>query len=82
MFGAIARRLFGTANERFLKGLRKQVEAVNALEPELAALDDENLRARTAWLKDRLAAGESLDDLLVDAFASVRELRSTASRLG
>ena len=73
MFGAIARRLFGTANERFLKGLRKQVEAVNALEPELAALDDENLRARTAWLKDRLAAGESLDDLLVDAFATVRE---------
>ena len=73
MFGAIARRLFGTANERFLKGLRKQVEAVNALEPELAALDDENLRARTAWLKDRLAAGESLDDLLVEAFATVRE---------
>ncbi|MFO1120634.1 MAG: preprotein translocase subunit SecA, partial [Rhodospirillales bacterium] len=73
MFGAIARRLFGTANERFLKSLRKEVEAIGALEPELVALDDESLRARTVWLKDRLAAGETLDDLLVDAFATVRE---------
>ncbi|MBL8668785.1 MAG: preprotein translocase subunit SecA [Rhodospirillales bacterium] len=73
MFGAIARRLFGTANERFLKSLKKQVEAVGVLEPELVALDDEGLRARTTWLKDRLAAGETLDDLLVDAFATVRE---------
>ena len=73
MFGAIARRLFGTANERFLKSLRKQVEAIGAIEPELVALDDESLRARTVWLKDRLAAGETLDDLLVDAFATVRE---------
>ena len=73
MFGAIARRLFGTANERFLKGVRKQVEAIGAFEPELAALDDEGLCARTTWLKDRLAAGETLDDLLVDAFATVRE---------
>jgi preprotein translocase subunit SecA len=73
MFGAIARRLFGTANERFLKGLKKQVAAINALEPELEALDDDALRARTPWLKERLVAGESLDDLLVDAFATVRE---------
>ncbi len=73
MFGAIARRLFGTANERFLKSLNKHVDAIGALEPELAALDDEGLRARTLWLKDRLAAGETLDDLLVDAFATVRE---------
>ena len=73
MFGAIARRLFGTANERFLKSLNKHVDGIGALEPELAALDDEGLRARTLWLKDRLAAGETLDDLLVDAFATVRE---------
>ncbi len=73
MFGAIARRLFGTANERFLKGLHKHVSAITALEPELEALDDEALRGRTAGLRERLSAGESLDDLLVDAFATVRE---------
>ncbi|MBK8175868.1 MAG: preprotein translocase subunit SecA [Rhodospirillales bacterium] len=73
MFGAIARRLFGTANERFLKGLHKQVAAINAIEADLAGLPDDEIRARTSWLKQRLAAGEDLDDLLVDAFATVRE---------
>jgi preprotein translocase subunit SecA len=73
MIGAIARRLFGSANERFLKTLYKDVEAINALEAQLEALNDDELRARTPWLKDRLSAGESLDDLLVDAFATVRE---------
>jgi preprotein translocase subunit SecA len=73
MFGAIARRVFGTANERFLKSLKKNVEAINALEPTLEALGDEELRARTPWLRERLAAGEKLDDLLIDAFATVRE---------
>ncbi|MBT4934009.1 MAG: preprotein translocase subunit SecA [Rhodospirillaceae bacterium] len=73
MIGAIARRLFGSANERFLKTLNKDVEAINALEAQLEALSDDELRARTPWLKDRLSAGESLDDLLVDAFATVRE---------
>ncbi|MGE5442383.1 MAG: preprotein translocase subunit SecA [Bacteroidota bacterium] len=73
MFGTIARRLFGTANERFLKGLNKHIVAINALEPQLEALGDEELRARTPWLRERLAGGEPLDDLLVDAFATVRE---------
>lgn len=73
MFGTIARRLFGTANERFLKGLNKHIAAINALEPQLEALGNEELRARTPWLRERLAAGEALDDLLVDAFATVRE---------
>jgi len=73
MFGAIARRLFGTANERFLKTLHRKVAAIAALEPELEALSDDDLRARTPMLRERLAAGESLDDLLVDAFATVRE---------
>ncbi|MCU0837638.1 MAG: preprotein translocase subunit SecA [Rhodospirillales bacterium] len=73
MFGSIARRLFGSANDRYLKPLKKDVQAINALEAELAALDDEALRARTPWLKDRAANGESLDKLLVDAFATVRE---------
>jgi preprotein translocase subunit SecA len=73
MFGAIARRLFGTANERFLKGLNKDIASINALEPQLEALSDDEVRARTPWLRERLAGGESLDDLLVDAFATVRE---------
>ncbi len=73
MIGAIARRLFGSANDRFLKGLQPDVDAINALEPQLAALSDDALRARTGELKERLAKGETLDDILVDAFATVRE---------
>jgi preprotein translocase subunit SecA len=73
MFGAIARRLFGTANDRVVKGLHKTVAAINAKEPELEGLSDADLVARTAWLKGRLAQGETLDDILVDAFATVRE---------
>jgi len=73
MFGALARRLFGTANDRVLKSLRPTVAAINAAEPALEKLSDEELRARTPWLKERLAKGETLDDILVDAFATVRE---------
>ena len=73
MFAAIARRLFGTANERFLKRLRGTVEAINALEPELEKLTDEELRGRTPWFRERLEQGETLDDILVEAFATVRE---------
>jgi preprotein translocase subunit SecA len=73
MFGAIARRIFGTANDRLLKTFRKQVDDINAVEPQLIALTDEQLRARTDWLRDRLEKGETEDDILVDAFATVRE---------
>lgn len=74
MFGAIARRLFGTANDRYIKGLKKIVEDINALESEVEALSDEDLRARTDWLRKRVQEdGESLDDVLVEAFATVRE---------
>jgi preprotein translocase subunit SecA len=73
MFGAIAKRLFGSANERFIKSLQRHVEAINAIEPSLVNLDDGDLAARTPWLRERLANGEPLDDLLVDAFATVRE---------
>ncbi|MPZ08799.1 MAG: preprotein translocase subunit SecA [Kiloniellaceae bacterium] len=73
MFGVLAKRLFGSANDRFLKGLNPTVAAINALEPALQDLSDEALRARTAELRDRLAQGESLDDILPDAFATVRE---------
>src|SRR3546814_15318089 len=72
MFGVLAKRLFGSANDRFLKGLNSTVAATNALEPELQELSDEVLRARTAELRGRLDAGESLDDILPDAFATVR----------
>src|SRR5579875_1070531 len=73
MLGAIARRMFGSANDRFLKGLRPHVERINALEPEIEKLSDDALRARTAALKQRLADGEELDDILHEAFATVRE---------
>jgi preprotein translocase subunit SecA len=73
MFGALVRTIFGSSNDRVVRGMRKTVEAINALEPKIAALDDAALKARTPWLKERLAKGESLDDLLVDAFATVRE---------
>ncbi|HVT52262.1 MAG TPA: DEAD/DEAH box helicase, partial [Dongiaceae bacterium] len=73
MFAALAKRVFGSANDRFIKALNTTVEAVNALEPDVQKLDDDALKARTAWLKERLANGETLDDVLPDAFATVRE---------
>ena len=73
MLGALARSLFGTANDRIVKGFDKPVAKINALEPELAKLSDEQLRAKTAEFRERLAKGETLDDLLVEAFATVRE---------
>jgi len=73
MFSALAKRIFGSANDRYINGLRPTVEAINALEPAVKALSDEALRARTAWLRERLAKGETLDDILPDAFATVRE---------
>ncbi|MBI3503725.1 MAG: preprotein translocase subunit SecA [Proteobacteria bacterium] len=76
MFGAIARAIFGSSNDRILKGMSRLVLAINAKEPEVKALTDEALAARTVWLRERLAGGESLDDLLVDAFATVREAAS------
>jgi preprotein translocase subunit SecA len=73
MIGAVARKLFGSANERRIRSYQPRVEAINALELELAALTDEALRARTEDFKKQVAAGASLDDILVPAFATVRE---------
>ncbi len=73
MLEAIAKRLFGSANDRYIKRLKSRVEAINALEPTLVALSDDDLKARTPWLRERLAAGETLDNILEDAFATVRE---------
>ena len=73
MIGALARKLFGSPNDRRVKGYQSRVNAINALEPELAALSDEALKARTAEFREQLANGKTLDDLLVPAFATVRE---------
>src|SRR6478735_1600694 len=73
MFGALARRLFGSANDRYIKSLQPLVDQINELEPELEKLSDEALRARTAEFKQQLADGTELDDILIDAFATVRE---------
>src|SRR5262249_47170739 len=78
MIGAIAPRLFCSAHDRFLQGLQPPANAINAAEKEVSSLSDEALRARTDMLKKRLADGETLDDILVDAFATVRE---TAKRV-
>src|ERR1044072_3344149 len=73
MFAGFARKLFGSANERRIKGYQPRVAAINALEKELQALSDEALRARTETFRQELAAGKTLDDILVPAFATVRE---------
>ena len=73
MFAAIARAVFGTANDRSLKGYQRRVPQINALEPAMEALSDEALRAKTAEFRERLAGGATLDDLLPEAFAVVRE---------
>jgi preprotein translocase subunit SecA len=73
MIGALARKFFGSANDRRVKGYQGRVDAINALEPELIALSDEALKARTAEFRQQLAEGKTLDDILVPAFATVRE---------
>ncbi|HET9902092.1 MAG TPA: preprotein translocase subunit SecA [Xanthobacteraceae bacterium] len=73
MIGALARKLFGSANERAIRVYQPRVAAINALEKELEKLSDEALRARTEEFKRALAEGKTLDDLLVPAFATVRE---------
>src|SRR5262245_10684468 len=73
MITAIARKLFGSANDRRIRSYGPRVEAINALEAELEALSDEALRGRTEAFKQQLAEGATLDDILVPAFATVRE---------
>ena len=73
MIGAVARKLFGSSNDRRIRTYRPQVDAINALEKEIEQLSDEALRARTEEFKKKLADGATLDDILVPAFATVRE---------
>jgi preprotein translocase subunit SecA len=73
MIGALARKFFGSSNDRRIKNYQPRVDAINALEKELAQLSDDALRARTEAFKKQVADGASLDDILVPAFATVRE---------
>ncbi|WP_145134685.1 preprotein translocase subunit SecA [Roseomonas gilardii] len=73
MFARLARAIIGTSNDRAVKRYQARVPAINALEPQVAALSDEGLRARTQEFRDRLAQGETLDALLPEAFAVCRE---------
>src|SRR6202041_818286 len=73
MIGAGARKLFGSSNDRRIRSYRSRVDEINALEPDLVKLSDEALRARTDEFKKQLAEGATLDDILVPAFATVRE---------
>jgi len=70
---AIARRIFGSVNDRRVKKLQPKVDAINALEDEIVKLSDDELRARTEQFRTEYANGKSIDDLMVPAFATVRE---------
>ncbi|WP_304641685.1 preprotein translocase subunit SecA [Pseudomonas sp.] len=73
MFAPLLKKLFGSKNERELKRMSRMVNAINALEEGLNALSDEQLKAKTAEFKERVAKGETLDQILPEAFALVRE---------
>src|SRR6187551_1764888 len=78
MIGAVARKLFGSSNDRRVRKYQPRVDAINALEPEVMKLSDDELRARTDAFKKELAEGKTLDDILVPAFATVREAAKRA----
>ena len=73
MLPSLLTKIFGSRNERLLKQYRRTVQQINALEPQMEALDDEALRAKTQEFKDRIAKGETVDQILPEAFAVVRE---------
>src|SRR5947199_8041368 len=73
MLGAVARKFFGSSKDRRVRKYQPRVDAINALEPEIVKLTDEEIRARTDMFKKEVADGKSLDDILVPAFATVRE---------
>ena len=73
MLGAIAKSIFGSSNDRYVKSLDKIVQTINALEPQIEALTDEELAGQTDKFREQLAAGKTLNDILPEAFATVRE---------
>src|SRR6476659_78872 len=73
MFAAVAKSIFGSANDRYVRGLGKYVDAINGFEANIHALTNDELRGQTDKFRNRLANGERLDDILPEAFATVRE---------
>ena len=73
MLNKLLKSIFGSKNERELKRMGKNVVRINALEPTIQALSDDQLKAKTQEFRDRFQKGETLDDLLPEAFAVVRE---------
>lgn len=73
MFGNLLTKMFGSRNDRLLKQMGKEVTKINALEPVLEALSDEELKAKTTEFKERFSQGETVEQLLAEAFAVVRE---------
>src|SRR5207302_4275169 len=73
MFAAVAKSIFGSANDRYVRGLGKYVDAVNGFEPNISALSVDELKGQTEVFRQRLTNGEKLDDLIPEAFATVRE---------
>ena len=73
MFASVAKSIFGSANDRYVRGLGKYVDAINGFEPNIQALSDDELRGQTDLFRQRLANGEKLDNLIPEAFATVRE---------
>ena len=73
MISSLLKKIFGTKNDREIKALTKEVEKINALESEYEKLSDDDLKNKTNIFKERLQNGETLDDILVEAFATVRE---------
>ena len=72
-FSKLAKKIFGSSNERYIKSLQPKVDAINALEPECKRMSDDELKAKTVEFRERLTKGESVNDLLVEVFAVVRE---------
>ncbi|RKW07024.1 MAG: preprotein translocase subunit SecA, partial [Cardiobacterium sp.] len=73
MWNSLAAKIFGSRNDRLIKQYKKTVAKINALEPQIQALDDDALKAKTTEFRERLAKGETLDHILPEAFAVVRE---------
>src|SRR5512147_3045093 len=81
MYKWISRKLFGTENERTLKKIQPLVPAINSLESQIQPLTDDQLRGKTAEFKEKLAQGATLDDILPEAFAVVREASRRTTRM-
>ncbi|HEY9552586.1 preprotein translocase subunit SecA [Allosphingosinicella sp.] len=73
MFGGFAKAIFGSSNDRYVRSLQKIVDRINGFEPTVSVMTDEELRGQTPILRQRLADGQSIDDILPEAFATVRE---------